>query len=545
MAWIESPYKKKRRRYYKSQKAKLQAINAKYTQIFQQMGVLKGDFLSYEEIHSPAWRYAEQRAAANLTWYQAIISGNGAQMIFSFIMLVVSIVLCFTPAAPAGAAGIGAVVANATTMVVSKVMEIITMISNILSALASFASSVLNQHYSFKVAGEAGLLENKGEALSAYKRREQAEQQSNALTALMIYGGYSIYANGEVFNQHSAGSQTFSNSIAYDSTKGIRGDVKKNPLDEQIHSRTGADLAGGTNFHANLMQLPFPLAQFSFGSMQIQDSLINRYLLIIRTINNAFVELNNKDFNADKNAQNTYNNVVERLTKQTKTALYQDDFLNKMKNYNRNLRADFDYKNDKFFKKEEKNSTDFRGALSTDGFDEMMNNKDIDNDTKANYYIDMILMLFDFLEFWASDMSAFAYIYSYNDEWYGSGGEGGNTGLFEKRTMISPIQTEPFEVLKIQTKTSSWEDKYKKTYKNATHISNELGGSLYVVPEMIETNKYYDENKPVKRTIAPFEEFSNFHYSHLLQNIALKVKFYSKISQNSAVSPVTLKSTPL
>lgn len=396
---MESPLKKKRRRYYNERKREFAALNAKYTPIFRSLCGLQGDFLDYNDYQNAAWEYADKRARANLTWYQSIISGNGANMIINIVLLVVSIALCFTPAAPAGAAGIGAVIASTTSAVVSVVIRTITIVAQVVSALASFASSIISQHYSFKTEGLAGLAQGKSGASEAYKRREQAEQQRNTLTALMVFGGYSIYAGGEVYNQHSAGTQTYNALTPLDTTKGIRGDIQQeSELSKMIHTRTGADMAGGENYTANVLNLPFPLQKFGFGSTQIQDGLVNRYLSIVKTLNNAFVELNNLSINADGKAQTLYNNKLSKLTSQTEHALYSDDFLNKMKNYSRGMMADFTYKNRDFFNPKDKNVYGFDGALSLDNIKGILESDDFTNEEKSRNYVDFLCSLFDALQ---------------------------------------------------------------------------------------------------------------------------------------------------
>ena len=92
MAWIESPYRKKRTRYYNNKKAELERLNAKWTNEFRKLGVgnaldrastayqgerTNGMLLSYYEIHNPAWNYAENKAASSLTFIEAMFSGSG------------------------------------------------------------------------------------------------------------------------------------------------------------------------------------------------------------------------------------------------------------------------------------------------------------------------------------------------------------------------------------------------------------------------------------------------------------------------------------
>lgn len=143
-----------------------------------------------------------------------------------------------------------------------------------------------------------------------------------------------------------------------------------------------------------------------------------------------------------------------------------------------------------------------------------MNNKNLSKESKAEYYIDTIMLLLDFLENLASEMGYICYIYYYNDDDYGSGGEGGSVGLYEQTKIISEIKTEPFKVLYRADEKPEWQGGNKNYYKNATKITNEFGGELYLVPESFEINKYCDPDKPNKnqKVIAPFEEFSNFHF---------------------------------
>ncbi len=119
MAWIESPYRKKRTRYYNNKKAELERLNAKWTNEFRKLGVgnaldrdstayqgerTNGMLLSYYKIHNPAWNYATNKAQSSLTWYQSLVSGNGGVAILSFVIAVVTAVVSFVcpPFAPFG-----------------------------------------------------------------------------------------------------------------------------------------------------------------------------------------------------------------------------------------------------------------------------------------------------------------------------------------------------------------------------------------------------------------------------------------------------------
>ena len=266
MAWIESPYRKKRRRYYNSKKAELERLNAKWTNEFRKFGVgnaldrastayqgerTNGMLLSYYEIHNPAWKYAENKAQSSLTWYQSLVSGNGGVGILSFVIAVVTAVVSFVcpPFAPFGITLFGGLSGVGLT-------------AAIVSATAAYISVSAARYHSYKASGLGGLAMFVQSKTAFLREKSTKEQQSYALTNMMIYGEYAIYANGSIYNQGAAGAgQNFSPTIAFDTTKGLRGDIQRDGLDEQIMGRVGGDLAGGQNFHSNIMNLDIPLAK--------------------------------------------------------------------------------------------------------------------------------------------------------------------------------------------------------------------------------------------------------------------------------------------
>ena len=266
MAWIESPYRKKRTRYYNSKKAELERLNAKWTNEFRKLGFgnaldrastawqggrTNGMLLSYYEIHNPAWNYAENKAASSLTWYQSLVSGNGGKIIAAFFIAITLAVASFIcpPVAVFGVVIFGSM--SGAFLAVA-----------IVSATAAYIGASAARYHSYKASG-LGRLAMFVQSKTAFLREKSAkEQQSYALTNMMIYGEYAIYANGSIYNQGAAGAgQNFSPTIAFDTTKGLRGDIQRDGLDEQIMGRVGGDLAGGQNFHSNIMNLDIPLAK--------------------------------------------------------------------------------------------------------------------------------------------------------------------------------------------------------------------------------------------------------------------------------------------
>ena len=210
MAWIESPYRKKRTRYYNNKKAELERLNAKWTNEFRKLGVgnaldrkstayqggrTNGMLLSYYEIHNPAWNYAENKAKSSLTWYQSMVSGNGGVAILSFVIAVVTAVVSFVCPlfAPFGITLFGGLSGVGLT-------------AAIVSATAAYIGVSAARHYSYKAGGLGGLAMFVQSKTAFLREKSTKEQQSYALTNMMIYGEYAIYANGSIYNQGAAGA---------------------------------------------------------------------------------------------------------------------------------------------------------------------------------------------------------------------------------------------------------------------------------------------------------------------------------------------------
>lgn len=478
---MSSPKKKKRTRYFNSHMKKLQAINEKYTAKFQSVGLgsflhhttIYGDhtggaFLSYLEMQKPAWEYADAKAERNLTWYQSLVSGNAGQAIIGFVVAVVLVVLNF-------------VTAGATTP-----LTVAYFVAGLVGAAAGYAAASAAEYFSQKAAGKSTLIESKQGTISAYKTKEQRDKESNTLTNLMIYGGYEIYANGGIFNQGSAGSETFSNSLTFDVSKGLRGDLKRDDLDEIIHSRTGGDLAGGFGFHNKILNAPFPLSRFSFGKDELNEQLINKYRSTLMLLADAFVELNNLEFNSNGKAQEVYNLKAEKYTRPTKKSIYQNDFLDKLKNYNKNLRADFDYADDRMFLEKKKKTQDIKGALGAiESLEEFYNDKDLSDEFKAEYYIDCIIMFLDLLEEFC-DFKYFTYAtYRWQPEI-----TGGEHASGESARWISTDNLSKF------SENSSPFNNGKENVNPAAFINNHEAKTLYArIERIVNFPNFADEDR--------------------------------------------------
>lgn len=386
MAW-SSPLKIKRNRYQNEYRRKFLAISLKYN-----LG------LTYQEINENAFAIADIKAKKDLTWYQGIVSGDAWNLIGSIFMLVFAVVI--------------SVMSLGQAAILS--FEMLVAAFSIVAAVAGFAANMAMHYRDLRGSGINGLSLFAEKQLYVSKRRNAWAEARNTLTTLMVYGGYDIYANGRIYKQGAAGSETFSNSLAYDTTRGMRGILQEDDLDEMVHSRTGGYLAGGEYFHDSVLNVEMPLAKFTFGAPQIEERIIGTFLRRTREINDAFVELSNAEF-GQWAGQAIYDRIIEEQTKSIKAELKTIDFLYKIKNYNKNLRADFDYKDEKFFiVKEREENIALKNALTgQEDFYEIMASDKISDEDKAIKYVNLLMDL----------MSVIVGTFSTGGDYTGNGGD--------------------------------------------------------------------------------------------------------------------------
>lgn len=412
---IDSPKERKRKRYKKSKMAEFERLNQKWTTQLQESGFGRfldrdctkgsgrtgGMLLSWKEMDDAAFQYADKKAEANLTWYQSLVSGNGFAAIAAFVVAVVVAVVSVIcpPVAVAGYTIFGG-------------LSVTAGVAAVVSATAAYVATSAMRFSDYKTSGLGGLAIFEQSKTAFLRNRSQAEQQSYALTNLIIYGEYSIYANGSIYNNGAAGAgQTFSPTIPYDSTKGIRGDLKKEPLDETITGRVGGDLAGGQNFHSNVMNLEVPLAKFELSAQKIQERNTKRYISANKLLANAFSELGEASFNANNNAANVYNKVLESLQKPIKKLIYTNDLVHKMKNYNKNLRADFDYFTERKFIKKNLEAHSWENAIGDKDFMEVMKSDEFSGKQKCEMFVEKMVEIMDLVDEMTSDTNSLGVIY--------------------------------------------------------------------------------------------------------------------------------------
>lgn len=428
-----SPLAKKRRRYYKHRLRDMKNYNRKWTNFFKNkygfyktgfnendyIGDTNQNFLAWDEYQDDAWRRAELQAQSSLTWYQSLFSGHAGYTWIAFVVvLVITIVITIFSCGSGTAATVPlwSVVFGVGATAAAWINAGIAMVALTAATIASFSSSYFNT----KAEGFAGL-----NALTSIKVgvrqavNDDAEKSNAQITNLIIYSAYAIYPQGVIFKKGRAGSETFCFDTAYDYTRGMRGDLaEEDIITETIHSRVGADLAGGVNFHQKLMQIDFPLKQWSEDLQMKIQMFFNRYRNIMNDLAEAMVELANLNIIGARSGNSTsferiYYRLKEKLTKAVKYKCQSEDFLYRIKNYNRDLRADFNFLNQNFWKVKEKptKSENLTNALlAFNNIDELWASEKISLDRKADLYINYLMDIMLLLDMYlTSEIRVFFY----------------------------------------------------------------------------------------------------------------------------------------
>lgn len=209
------------------------------------------------------------------------------------------------------------------------------------------ALSVAGSVYSAITAQKSAKIQSAINAVASHtamlKAKAELYSEKDTLTDLIVYTGYEIYAGGWIYNRNRAGSESFSPSLAFDSTKGIRGEPLQDLSDEQIMNRAHFSKAGNAGYMSEALDMPFGLARGGLNHAQIQDSLENNIKRNSKRIVEGFTRLAQEKFNFTGDLEGFYKQVAEKQLHPTGIKYIVNDFLEKNKNYNLALRADFRY----------------------------------------------------------------------------------------------------------------------------------------------------------------------------------------------------------
>lgn len=312
-------WKRDRDRYYDEKIAQYQQVSNKY-----KLG------LKWEEYQPIAWEYATQRAKSEQNTIQrAFSSGNVFKTLLVITLAVVGVSLSY--------------MTFGTSFAIT---------SAIISSLLSFSSYAYNLQLNAKMQWLSINAKSTASKINALKAANSAKEQKEMISDILIFQPYAMFANGSIYNDGLAGSESYSPSIAYDPSKGILGTYKKHPIDDFVLNRDSKIQAGGSGFITNILNPAIPLAKFELPHQSQQEILMDNMKQANKRITEGFLKLNELHFNILGTAGNVYNRIKKVQVDKYWKKMLSDDFLQKNKNYSLGLRADFNFLHKKHFLKE-------------------------------------------------------------------------------------------------------------------------------------------------------------------------------------------------
>lgn len=370
MGWNPfNKWKKKRDRYYKEKKRQYQAISDKY-----------GLGLKYEEYDPIAWEYADKKARSERGFLSSLFSGgNIFKTLISIALAVVSVV--FPPLSVASS---------------SVLMGLVTA-----GAIVGLSATLYGMYAYDKMIGLSLEAQRYASSTSALKAHLDAKMQKDSLTHMLIFNAYEIFANGEIYKAQNAGSQSYSPTLEYDPSKGILGSYKKIESDEFITTRAHTIEAGNMEYFSHTLQHETPLKSAGISLEAVLDGLENKRRINNQRITQGFLELNKLYFNILGTAQTIYERVIKEQIEPIENYMIQSDFLERLKNYNKGLRADTQWLSKKDFKRKKTEKTEAEEAEMLKRvsavWNEFQTNENYTLEERASHYHDSILWLYECL----------------------------------------------------------------------------------------------------------------------------------------------------
>ncbi|WP_270976518.1 hypothetical protein [Campylobacter upsaliensis] len=151
---------------------------------------------------------------------------------------------------------------------------------------------------------------------------------------------YSIYADGSIYRQNAPGSESFSPSLAYDISKGLRGDLKEDKVDEMIMTRAHYTQGGNEGFIGEISEGYMQKGEGGLSVKEKQDSLLINAKKANDRILKGFSELVGVGFDIRGTANKHYEAVVAKQVHPFFRQICTEDFIDKNKNYNKALRLE-------------------------------------------------------------------------------------------------------------------------------------------------------------------------------------------------------------
>lgn len=229
---------------------------------------------------------------------------------------------------------------NILGVVFSVVGSILTGgILGIVSGVVSLVSNKITTGNALK-AQDLALRADMGYKKAAWQKAMNDSRDNGRLSNLIIRKDYAIYADGSIYRQNAPGSESFSPSIAYDTTKGLRADLKEDAVDEMIMTRDHYTKGGNDGFIGEVGEGWIEKGEGGISVRESQDSLMVNAGKNNERIYKGFVELAGVGFDFCGTANKHYQEVIKRQVWPIFRQICSEDFLDKNKNYNRALRLE-------------------------------------------------------------------------------------------------------------------------------------------------------------------------------------------------------------
>ena len=357
-----SSWKKKRDNYYHEKLRQYEQISRDY-----ELG------LKWEEYQPIAWAYADQKAQSEKGWFDSIFSGNIFEALFNIVVVAVGIVF------------------SVVTYGASSWISIAAIAGGVASLAYSFYAMNLKYKLPF-IQAQANRINSMQGSLETLEKAKFAKDQ---LTHWLIYCPYEIFADGNIYKAQSAGSESYSPSIAYDTSKGILGEYHINLIDEKLNNRGHYEQGGNEGYFAKVFSTQISLSKFDLSLEARQDTLENNMKRANKRIAEGFNKLNELYFNVLGTAQSIYERIFREQVEVFYGKMITNDFLEKTKNYQKAKRANFNFLHKKHFKGKKKTAKEILAQIEKlkDHYKNVQESDLYTLDEKAWEYYGSILMI--------------------------------------------------------------------------------------------------------------------------------------------------------
>lgn len=150
----------------------------------------------------------------------------------------------------------------------------------------------------------------------AINLQSKAYENANAqITQLLIFNPYAIFPEGAIYKETNAGSLTYRAGLeAPNPMRGINGEVRANPLSENINNTSHKDKPG--NIEYDMLKNPFPTAKAGINEKLCVEAQIATIRGLCAKVQNGYSQLANDYFGSFDNAlffRHFDNDIVKKV----------------------------------------------------------------------------------------------------------------------------------------------------------------------------------------------------------------------------------------